>query len=143
MELKAKEKPKARAEGSTVTWAAAISRLGFLPVARQSRPQCSHLPAIAVHPGKPLPIEIAAEAGFGLARIRLHYRHVDQSDAYEVVEMSQEGARFKATIPAEYTKSPYPLLYYFEVHDSQGHVWMYPGLNPDLANQPYFVVRHA
>ena len=28
-------------------------------------------------------------------------------------------------------------------HHTNGQAWLYPGLNADLANQPYFVVRPA
>jgi hypothetical protein len=75
--------------------------------------------------------------------VRLHYRHVNQSDAYKIVEMTQRDGRFQTKIPGEYTQSKYPLLYFFEIHDAAGRVWMHPSLNADLANQPYFIVRHA
>jgi hypothetical protein len=38
-------------------------------------------------------------------------------------------------IPAEYTKSPFALMYYFVVSGS-----MWPGLDASLSNRPYFVV---
>ena len=94
-------------------------------------------------PGDPIPLEIAPEAGYRMASARLHYRHVDQSDAYRVVEMTAADGRYQAEIPGEYTDSPYPILYYFELHDAGGDAWLHPGLNADLANQPYFVIRHA
>jgi hypothetical protein len=47
--------------------------------------------------------------------VRLYYRHVDQAERWESVEMSHvAGNRFKATIPSEYTNSPYALQYYFQ-----------------------------
>jgi hypothetical protein len=71
----------------------------------------------------------------------LYYRHVHQSEAYEVVEMPERAGVWSYAIPGEYTDSAYPLLYYFELLDDDGHAWLYPGFEPDLANQPYFVVR--
>jgi hypothetical protein len=46
---------------------------------------------------------------------------------------------YRAAIPADYTQSPYPLQYYFEVFEAGGAA-LYPGFSPDLSNQPYFVV---
>jgi hypothetical protein len=47
---------------------------------------------------------------------------------------------WSATIPGDYTKSAYPLQYYFEVTDTPSSAGFYPGLGEHLARQPYFVV---
>jgi hypothetical protein len=52
-----------------------------------------------------------------------------------------DGA-YHSAIPADYTESQYPLLYYFEVHEASGS-GIYPGFDKDLANQPYFLVRSS
>jgi len=144
LEPKAREKLADKApDGTAPAWADAISRPGFLPLPQQSRPSCRHMPPASVRPGKPLTVQITAESGYGFSKVRLHYRHVNQSDAYEIVEMTQRGGRFQTKIPGEYTQSNYPLLYFFEIHDAAGRVWMYPSLNADLANQPYIIARHA
>ena len=65
------------------------------------------------------------------------------SSAAGVVPFQQGAPATSKTvgqIPADYTQSPYPLLYYFEVHQAAGST-IYPGFSPDLSNQPYFVVR--
>ena len=108
-----------------------------------ARPRCLHLPPDSCRPGTPIPIEIAAEDGYELTDVRLHYRHVNQADEYQVAEMVPQAGRFCAEIPGRYTDSPYPLMYYFELHDGRGRAWLYPGLDANLANQPYFVVRHG
>jgi hypothetical protein len=144
LEPKAKEQLTGTAPDRTApAWSDAISRPGFLPFPQQSRPRCLHMPPANVKPGKPLNIQLTVETGYRLTKVRLHYRHVNQSEAYEIVEMSERSGRFRAEIPGEYTGSRDPLLYFFELHDAAGRVWMYPRLNPDLANQPYFTVRHA
>jgi len=51
--------------------------------------------------------------------------------------------RFTATIPADYTDSPYPLLYSFRVHFDDGSAAPFPGFEPSLANQPYYLLRQA
>ncbi len=52
-------------------------------------------------------------------------------------------AAFVAAIPAGYTDSPYPLVYYFVVRAAGGDAWIVPGLDRTLANQPYHVVRQV
>jgi len=86
---------------------------------------------------------MALEAGYDLTLARLHYRHVNQAEDYRIIEFAAQGNHCRQTIPGEYTDSPYPLMYYFELHDRHGQAWLYPGLQADLANQPYFVVRRA
>jgi len=56
------------------------------------------------------------------------------------MEMRQRDRQHRSAVPPDYTPSPYPLLYYCEVHEGTGSA-IYPGFTPDLSNQPYFVVR--
>lgn len=119
--------------------AAALAATEAVP----SRPRCEHLPPPSFRRGKPLVIDVAFETGYELARVRMHYRHVNQGEELRVEEMAARGNRYQQTIPAEYTDSPYPLMYYFEVHDRRGKAWLHPGFAHDLSNQPYFVVRLA
>jgi hypothetical protein len=56
--------------------------------------------------------------------------------------MRLNGAKAEASIPASYIDSVFPIQYYFELRTNQ-RAWLYPGLNADLNNQPYFVVRSA
>ena len=60
-----------------------------------------------------------------------------------VFSESNRGVGYRQTIPGDYTDSAYPLMYFFELHDSQGHGRLQPGLTADLSNQPYFVVRRT
>jgi hypothetical protein len=93
--------------------------------------------------GRPLPITLRVNLPHerSLSRVDVHYRHVHQAETYIVAPMqaSADGC-FEATVPANYTDSSYPLQYFFVARrDSLGQ--RYPDLAPDLANQPYFVVR--
>ena len=74
--------------------------------------------------------------------VKLLYRHVNQAENYVTVEMQARDDRHRAVIPAEYTQTEYPLQYYFELHDGEA-AWLYPGLNEQRSNVPYFVVRQA
>ena len=105
---------------------------------------CQHTPATHFHPGQPLDIEILVENGKTRERpitVRLHYRHVNQAELYHAEGMEARDNRYRAVIPADYTQSPYPLAYFFELHDGPNVAWLYPGFEPDLCNQPYFVAR--
>jgi hypothetical protein len=108
-----------------------------------STPRCQHQPPPSFRPGESVAIEITSDSGRPLESVRLHYRHVNQAEEYQVVPMSAEGGRWRAVLPASYTDSPYPLLYYFELHDAHGAAWLYPGLGENLTNQPYFVIRRG
>jgi hypothetical protein len=105
-------------------------------------PQCKHLAPAQFIPGQPLGIAISAP-GRSLREIRIHYRHVNHAESYEVQAMTGGSGSWKFTIPADYTNSRYALQYHFQLVGQDGTNWLYPGLNPDLANQPYFIVRRA
>jgi hypothetical protein len=91
--------------------------------------------------GEPLNIHLSFDK---LPRTaRLFYRHVNQAERYESVEMQVVGKRYEATIPGDYTNSPYPLQYYFELKEGPETAWLYPGFNLELTNRPYFIVRQS
>ena len=94
-------------------------------------------------PKQAVPIDISMPPQGDPVRAALHYRHVNQAERFESVEMESRGNGFRATIPAEYTDSPYPLQYYFEFKQGRQRAWLYPGFTADLLNQPYFVLRRA
>ncbi len=101
---------------------------------------CRHTPPASFRPGQPLPLELAVDRA---ASVRLHYRRVDQAEPWQSADMQLRDQRYRAVIPAAYTKSPYPLEYYFELRTAPESAWLYPGFAPDLSNQPYFVVTRS
>jgi hypothetical protein len=105
-------------------------------------PLCRHVVPQSFVPGRPLEIEIASPPG-SVERMRIHYRHVNQAEAYHVEEMAAKGDLWRFRIPAMYTDTAFPLLYYFELRGRKGNAWIYPGLNAEVSNQPYFVVRRS
>jgi hypothetical protein len=106
---------------------------------RRAALACRHTAPQRFRPGQPLDISISSEKP--LAGVRLYYRHVDQAERYQSAEMQAQGNSYSATIPAAYTDSAFPLQYYFEVKQERGAASLYPGLGPEVAQQPYFVVR--
>jgi hypothetical protein len=101
--------------------------------------RCRHQPPPRFKRKEPLPVQIALFAR--VKSVRMYYRHVNQAERFESVEMQVQAGTYRATIPAAYTDSPYPLQYYFEIRESSEKAWLYPGFTADLANQPYIVVR--
>ena len=63
---------------------------------------------------------------------------IAQSGIYE--RALRRLAAGRATVPAAYTDSPFPLLYYFIVRTREG-VTRFPDFGPDLCGQPYYVLR--
>lgn len=104
------------------------------------RPACQHLPPQTFRRGETLRLDVAVEAGYALSRIHLQYRHVNQADEYQRVDMTGSGLRFSAVIPGTFTDAAFALLYYFEIEDGHGQAWLFPGFNAELSNQPYYVV---
>ena len=75
--------------------------------------------------------------------VRLRYRHVNQAEIWQMIEMERAGDDYRAVIAAVYTDSPFPLQYHFQIHASDGIVRLDPGLQPGWHGQPYFIVRQA
>ncbi|MDB5245934.1 MAG: hypothetical protein JWQ40_328 [Segetibacter sp.] len=102
---------------------------------------CTHSKPEKFSNNQPLILELSAQK---MPRsVKLFYRHVNQGERYQSAEMQVSGKSYRATIPAAYTNTKYPLEYYFELQEAPASASLYPGFNPDLTNQPYFVVRQV
>jgi hypothetical protein len=119
--------------------AAAIAAVHSSP--SRERADCRHQPPPGFHPKQAVTLEVTVESPRAIESARLIYRHVNQAERYESVPMEAQARVFRASIPATYTDSQYPLQYYFEFSDAPDNAWLYPGFAPDLANQPYYVLR--
>ncbi len=105
---------------------------------------CVHTPPPPFRPGQPVTVELTLSGQQPVVGVpRLRYRQVHQAQPWRAVDMQVRGNRCHATIPGEYSDSPYPLQYYFELRSAADQVWLYPGLDATLANQPYYVLRQA
>jgi hypothetical protein len=104
-----------------------------------------HVPPAGFKLAKPLAVELGLRSATGglPIRVQLHYRHVNQAEPYCVLVMSGGDGAYSATIPGDYTDSPFPLQYFFELRRGSTQAWLYPGLSEDLANQAYLIVRRA
>ncbi|MFI5070661.1 MAG: twin-arginine translocation signal domain-containing protein [Terriglobales bacterium] len=101
---------------------------------------CFHTPSPRFLPGKDLEIVLAIKQPTKPISVRLHYRHVNQAERYDVAEIPGRHGEYRTVIPASYTASKYSIQYYFELREGTGKAWLYPGFDADLTNQPYFVV---
>ncbi len=108
---------------------------------RPTKPNCKHNVPTQFYMGKPLDIAISTTSQ--VKNVKLHYRHVNQVEVYQVESMADHRGTWRHSIPGEFTDSAFPLMYFFELQDDAGHAWLYPGFEPDLANQPYYAVRRA
>lgn len=100
--------------------------------------KCTHTPPKGFQPGQAVALAIAAAKN--LSSARLCYRHVNQAERWVSAEMDRSGSRYRASIPAAYTDSPYPLQYYFELREAPDKALLYPGFGTNLTNQPYLVL---
>jgi hypothetical protein len=113
----------------------------FSPPMRPT-PSCRHTPATTFTPGTAQTIELQTVSS-AISAVRLKYRHVNQGEYYQAIEMQARGPVYRGVIPSEHTKSEYAIQYFFEIETGAGRATSYPGLGPDLTSQPYYVVEQA
>jgi hypothetical protein len=123
-------------EGSKANEAARKAVAAVVSPAARPMWNCHHTPPVRFQPGQAIAVSLTVD-GKQPAAASLHYRHVNQVERFVTAPMT--GSPLRATIPGEFTKSPFPLQYYFSLESAA----MYPGLGSNLANQPYFVVRQG
>jgi hypothetical protein len=109
--------------------------------AAPKRPACRHSSPGSFQRGSELKLRVTLLTAEPGVQVSVLYRHLNQAEAYEKLNMQAQEGGFAAVVPGSYTDSPYPLVYFFELRDSAGEAWQVPGLNDDLSNQPYYVLR--
>jgi hypothetical protein len=107
----------------------------------RAKESVNHSRQYGYKPGVPINIEMSLDRK--PSKVFMHYRHVNHAERFETTEMTLSGSGYRVTIPAAYTESDYPIQYYFEIKEGSEEAWLYPGFNPDLTNQPYFVLRRV
>jgi hypothetical protein len=102
-----------------------------------------HTPPASFQRAKPLSVVARTGGSVPIAGLHLRYRHVNQAELWQSIEMQHTGDDCQAVIAAEYTDSPFPLQYYFQIQTGSGKAWFYPGLEHRWQGQPYYFVRQA
>jgi hypothetical protein len=106
---------------------------------RRPSPPCSHR-AMALPRNVDVTLDLEVDPRRPMTAVWCCYRHVNQAERFERVEMRRrQDGPYQATIPAAYTNAPYPLQYYFVLHERPDTVHLFPGLGSELMRQPYFV----
>lgn len=103
--------------------------------------KCLHNKPVNFIPGEPLKLELSVEKT--VASVTLYFRRVNHAERFKTLAMQPNGNNFQAIVPSEYTNSPYPLQYYFELKESQKKAFLFPGFNEKFTNQPYYVIRNV
>ncbi len=93
-------------------------------------------PAIA---GQDFVVRAHVTAANGVKWIRLRYRHVNQHDDFESVDMTRDSktGEYTASIPGAFITQQWDLMYYVEIVDNKGLGRIYPDL---AVETPYVVV---
>ncbi|SDS65033.1 hypothetical protein [Microlunatus soli] len=125
---------RAAAEDSTKTFTSSVP-------SRPSQTGVVHTAPDAFDRGKPVALDVSVTAP--VKKIVLNFRHVNQAEHWQSVEMQRSGDGYRAEIPADYSDSSYPLMYSFTVEHEGGAVALDPAFDDALANQPYYVVMPA
>ena len=105
-----------------------------------------HEPAPSFQRGQPLTIVAHVPKVsnlFMISGLRLRYRHINQAEIWQMIEMERAGDDYRAVIAAAYTDSPFPLQYYFQIRNVSSDAWLRPGLEHRWHGQPYFFARQA
>ena len=121
--------------------AVAMAVLRALGASDRLEIRVNHQPVERFQPKKRVELEFTTLTA--LAAARLHYRHVDQAERWQSLDLAGAGTKYSGAIPAEYTDTQFPLQYYFELKTAPDKACLHPGFQPNLANQPYFVVRRV
>jgi len=99
----------------------------------------SHVPPSVFRSGETLSLAFGASAE--VATVKLWYRHINQAERWQSRAATKDGSTWRADIPADYTRSSYPLQYYAEVQYGPSDHRLYPGFAAWPAPQPYIVLR--
>ncbi|GAB3433693.1 hypothetical protein GCM10027569_83870 [Flindersiella endophytica] len=114
---------------------------GVVKLSLPDRPSVSgveHTPPAGYVQGQDLLLTVSPASN--VSAVRLRYRHVNQAEQWQDLDLTGGPDGYSGAIPAEYTASTYPLMYFFAVEYNDGAVSRHPGFEPDLANQPYHVI---
>jgi len=120
----------------TTSAADALRRIA-VPIARPTI-DAHHTPADSFSPGKDLALTLSTPST--ITEAILWYRHVNHGERWRSVSMQHTADVYSAAIAAEYTNSPYPLQYYFELRTTSAAT-LHPPFNPTWSDQPYYAIH--
>ncbi len=96
-----------------------------------------HEPVKSCVLGRAIPVFLSVESTYPIRKAVLHYSHVNQFEGMQEIAMECEGGVWRASIPADYPKYEWDLLYYIELVDEIGNGMIYPDFR---FQTPYYVI---
>jgi hypothetical protein len=117
-----------------------VSHAISVATSKPKRPtvKVKHVPITNFDVGKPISINL--ETFYDYNSVILHYRHVNQSERWQLKELKSDGAGLRGEIPASFTNHRFPIQYYFEIKINDSEATLFPVLETELSNVPYYVV---
>jgi hypothetical protein len=113
-----------------------------MPVGGPTLPSVKILPVEhgKVVPGEDIKIGARVVAPAGIKWIRLRYRHVNQKEDYQSVDMLPGGKAdlYEARIPGSFVTPQWDVMYYIEIVDKRSNGRIYPDLERET---PYVVLN--
>jgi hypothetical protein len=106
-------------------------------------PAYNHIPPKSFEKGQGVQISLSIQDIPSDYQVYLNYRHANQAKSYQTIKMVRDAELFIADIPASYTDSAYPMIYFFEFENEEKQRRICPGFDKNLSNQPYFSIRLA
>jgi hypothetical protein len=104
-----------------------------------TKPVIRHEDVLESQVGVAVPIQAAIKTALQPAAVRLHYRHLDQAEDWQIVDMKNtQGDRYQAVIAGEFVVPGWDLMYAIEVVDEAGAGQFYPDWE---VRQPFVVIK--
>jgi hypothetical protein len=100
------------------------------------RPNILHTDIPKARIGTEVRVRAKVETAGKPVAVRLHYRHLDQAEDWNIVEMKSDGDGYEAAIPGEFIVPKWDISYAIEAVDNTGLGRFYP--DPDV-RQPFVV----
>jgi hypothetical protein len=106
-------------------------------------PQIRSIVSQKARPGKPVLVKATVESGRAVVTVRLHYRHLDQSEDWRIVDMRPAGNSpdYEATIPGEFVVPGWDLMYAIEAVDETGNGAFFPDWEKEDPSKTILVER--
>lgn len=129
--------PRPRTPAPTAATVNTLIQSVLHPTEPQKQPagKPRHTPPATFQPGDAIRLQLS-----GVDAGTLYYRHLNQGERYATLPLVKQDAGLVATIPAAYTKTNFPIQYYFELRNDAS-ASMYPGFKENFTGTPYFLIR--
>jgi len=104
-----------------------------------TKPVIHHEDVLESQTGVAVPIQADIRTALKPAKVRLHYRHLDQAEDWQIVDMNGgPGDQYRAQIPGEFAVPGWDLMYAIEVVDEAGAGQFYPDWE---SREPFVVIK--